>query len=240
MKKLANDIKVDSGLISQALNNTNATGPYYGMSHWRMALAVLIVGAMAITKTFKIEFLQAKDAEGDGSKAITGAEATITANTGVSKATVTLATFLAASTVTINDLVFTAHATVTTVASREFSISGSDTADALELVACINDPVYGVPGVLAESALGVVTLTATEPGEKTITVTSSDGTTGACATLAAIAYVEIDASHLDLANDFTHVAVKVTTTANSNAAADLIRGCGRYSPDQQVGASKIL
>ena len=56
-------------------------------------------------------------------------------------------------TVTVNGLTFTAHATTTTVANREFAASGSNSADATELTTCINDPTYGVPGVTA-TALG--------------------------------------------------------------------------------------
>ncbi len=95
---------------------------------------------------------------------------------GIFKATITLATFLATGTITINGLVFTAHASTTTVADREFSIGGTDTQDAAELVTCVNDATYGVPGVTASYVAGVVTLVAA--GGSTITVSSSpdDGT----------------------------------------------------------------
>jgi hypothetical protein len=59
--------------------------------------------------------------------------------------------------VTINGVVFTAHATVTTKASRQFSISGNDTQDGDELAACINDATYGVPGVTAANSTGTIT-----------------------------------------------------------------------------------
>jgi len=72
--------------------------------------------------------------------------------------TITLATFAAGSTVTVNGLVFTGHASTTTVANREFTIAGDNTADAAALAVCINAATYGVPGVTATSALGVVTL----------------------------------------------------------------------------------
>lgn len=244
MKALYEDAKIDIGLLSQALNNTNATGPYYTLKNARRVLAVLNAGAMAATKTTKVELLQATDAAGTGSKGIpsTGgqlATATITANTKVTQATVTLATFLADGTITINGLVFTAHATTTTVANREFDISGNDTADAAELVSCINDATYGVPGVTASNAAGVVTLISTDPGATVITIASSpDDGTCVKATVEAQAYVEVDTSRLDLAGDFTHVAVKVTTTANSNVAVLLLRGRTRYTPAQKVGAYK--
>ena len=90
----------------------------------------------------------------------------------VTEMTITLATFLTDGVITINDLDFTAHGTVTTPANREFSISGDDTADAGELVTCINDATYGVPGITATSSIGVVTLVSTDPDETVITVSS--------------------------------------------------------------------
>ena len=239
--RIHEDAKIDVGLISQALNNTNATGKYHSLKDYRSALAILSGGAMAATKTTKVEFLQAKDAAATGAKAITGAEATITANALVTELTITLATFLVDGTITINDLVFTAHATVTTPANREFSISGNDTADGDELVTCINDATYGVPGVMASNNAGAVTLIATDPGEKVITVTSSpDDGTVVKATTKAQAFVEILSTSLDKKLDFTHIAAKVTTTANSNVAVVLQRGRYRFTPEQKVGASKAL
>ena len=90
----------------------------------------------------------------------------------VTEMTITLLTFLADGIITINDLDFKAHATVTTPANREFSIAGDDTADAAELATCINDATYGVPGVTAASALGVVKLVSTDPDETVITVST--------------------------------------------------------------------
>ena len=91
----------------------------------------------------------------------------------VTEMTTTLATFLVDGTITINGLVFTAHVDTTTVANREFEISGDDTADAGELVTCINDATYGVPGITATSALGVVTLISIDPDQTVITVSSN-------------------------------------------------------------------
>ena len=73
--------------------------------------------------------------------------------------TLTLASVAAAETLILGGLTFTAHATVTTVANREFSISGTDTADAVELAICINDSTYGVPGVTALASGATVILT---------------------------------------------------------------------------------
>ncbi len=91
---------------------------------------------------------------------------------------ITLATFLVGGTIVINGLTFTAHVDTTTVANREFDISGSDTADALELLTCINDATYGVPNVTATQVAGEVLLVADDSATTSITVTSNpdDGT----------------------------------------------------------------
>lgn len=91
-----------------------------------------------------------------------------------------LATVLAGQTVIINGLTFTAHSTTTTVASREFSISGSNSADATALASCINDSTYGVTNVVATVSSARITLTpypgtdiTATPSAATITVTES-------------------------------------------------------------------
>jgi len=245
-ERISEIVKVDVGLVSQVLDDTNATGKYHPVKDYPRICAVLNGGAMAATKTTKIELLQAKDNGGTEAKGIpsTGTQAAvaeITANALVTECTVTLATFLVGGTITINGLVFTAHTDTTTKANREFSIAGTDTQDAVELVSCINDPTYGVPGVKASNAAGVVTLISEEPGEVVITV-SSDPDDGTCvkATTKAQAFVESDTRQLDKKNGFSHVAVKVTTTATSNVAAVLLRGNARYTPEQKVGASAVV
>ena len=153
MERMYETAKTDLGVVPQTLNNSNVTGRYYAAMEYRRALAVLQVGALAATKTAKIEVFEAKDAAGTSAQLLTVATATITANTAVTEMTIALATVLAADAITIGGLVFTAHATVTTAASREFSISGNDTADGDALVTCINDATYGVPGVKAAHEL---------------------------------------------------------------------------------------
>jgi hypothetical protein len=234
MNKNYESLKIDIGLVSQALNDTNATGKYHHLKDYRSVLAVLSGGAMAKTKTTKLEVYQAKDAAGTSAKLVTGAAGTITANTLVTELTITLATVLNTETITINDLVFTAHTDTTAAASRQFSIAGTDTQDAAELVTCINDPTYGVPGVTATNAGAVITLVSTDPGATLITAASTDATF-TVATTKAQAYVEVES--LTLEADFTHVACKITTTANSNVAAVLLRGDARKGITQKVGAS---
>lgn len=76
-----------------------------------------------------------------------------------SRYTLTLATVTAGQTLIIDGLTFTAHATTTTVASRQFSISGNDIADAGELATCLNDATYGMTNA-----------TATNNGDGTLTI----------------------------------------------------------------------
>jgi hypothetical protein len=70
----------------------------------------------------------------------------------------TLASVTNGQTVVINGTVFTAHTNTTTKSTRNFSISGSDTADGDELCALINDSVYGLKGFVATNASGTITL----------------------------------------------------------------------------------
>lgn len=234
MKPLFKRAKIDIGLVPQALNNTNATGSCYRIDMFRKALFCLIGGAMAAGKTTKIEVLQAKDAAGTDAKAIDGAEATITANTAVTEATLTCASVIATNAVTVNGLTFTAGA-AEDLANRIFAVGADDTACAASLVKAINHSSAGVPGVTASSALGVVTLKATNPGEETITI-KDPAATITPATTKAQAYVEIDVGSLDHANDFEYLAAKVTTTANTVAGVVAVQGDGRFEPDQAVGA----
>jgi hypothetical protein len=55
---------------------------------------------------------------------------------------------------------FTAKTSTTTPASRFFSIAGDDTADAALLAANINHALYGISGMVATPAAGVITLEA--------------------------------------------------------------------------------
>jgi len=91
-----------------------------------------------------------------------------------------LASVLAGQTIVINGLTFTAHATVTTVSTRTFSIAVSNAAAATALALCINDSTYGVPNVAATVSSARITLTpyagtdvTATPSAATITVSTS-------------------------------------------------------------------
>ncbi len=94
----------------------------------------------------------------------------------VTSQTLTLATVVAGDSVTINGLTFTAHASTTTPSSRQFSIAGTDAADASELASVINHATYGVPGVTATVSSNVVTVTAKDLDNTTVTVTNPAST----------------------------------------------------------------
>jgi len=237
-ERISEIVKVDVGLVSQALNNSNATGKYHPVKDYPRICAVLNGGAMAATKTSKIELLQAKDNAGTDAKGIPTtagqlATAEITANEKITEGTVDLTSVANTDIVTVNDIDFT-KAAATDATQREF-------ADAAGLVTCINHATYGVPGVKASYSGAVVTVWSEEPGEVVITLekTESAGTI-TLATTKAQAFVEIDTRQLDKKNGFSHVAAKVTTTANSNVAAVLLRGNARYTPEQKVGASAVI
>lgn len=233
MNRRYEDSKIDVGLVAKALNNTNVTGKYHPLGEYRGVMAILSGGPMAKTKTTKIELMEAKNAAAGSAQALSGS-ATITANTLVTELTITLATVLNTESIVINGLTFTAHTDTEDKTIRQFDISGNDTADAASLVNCINDPTYGVPGITATSALGVVTLVSTVPGAYVITAASSDATF-TVATTKAQAYIDFEG--LSLTALFTHVAVKCTTTANTVIAVVLIRYKGRKLITQKKGAS---
>lgn len=54
------------------------------------------------------------------------------------------------------------------------------------------------------------------------------------------AAVEVDASSLDINNNFNFIAAKVTTTATTQVAVTLVRGDGRFEPDQDYDAFAIV
>ncbi|MFT9116559.1 MAG: hypothetical protein ABF497_05465 [Sporolactobacillus sp.] len=79
MKPLYKRVKIDTAVLAQALDNTSSSGAFFDLSHYRKALIVLEVGAMADTKTATVSLKQASTSAGTDAKAIDGATATITA-----------------------------------------------------------------------------------------------------------------------------------------------------------------
>lgn len=222
-KLISEAVKADIALTSANLNGAG-TGSYYNMSKYRRALFVVETGAMAAAVTSALQVMQAQDAAGTGAKVVTNNAATITANTGVAAALLTSAVVHVAGDVyAINGLDFTAAA-ADVPGTRTYAIGADATASTANLAAKINAAATGVPGVTASAAVGVLTLTVTEPGETTITLAASAGAVGVPSTARAIGYVECDASFLDSANGFDHVAIRVTNSAATLTGAILLRG----------------
>jgi hypothetical protein len=244
---LSEKLKIDTALTSQNLNGPGV-GEYFPMSKYGRALFIVEIGAMAAAATSVLQVMQATTAAGGGpAKAVANNTATITANTNVAAATLSIVSaaggvHVAGQTVSINGLVFTA-ADADVPTSRVYAVGASGADSAAALLAKINstNPNIGVPGVTGASAVDgantVITLTVDEPGETSITAVASAATT-VVATLRAVGYVECDASFLDLANGFNHVAISVTNSAAMQTGAVLVRGDARYTPVQHVAAAK--
>lgn len=104
--------------------------------------------------------------------------------------TLTLASVAAGEILTLSDGTtsqnYTAHATTTTTANREFSIAGSDIADAGELVTCINDATDGHPTITAtDNGDGTITLNVDDAFDGTISAPTGTAITNATITAAA-------------------------------------------------------
>lgn len=102
--------------------------------------------------------------------------------------TLTLASVTAGQTLTLDDgttsLTFTADATTTTTSSREFSISGSDTADAGELATVINDATDGHPTITAaDNSDGTLTLNVDDACDGSITLPTGTAVSGGTITV---------------------------------------------------------
>ena len=226
------------GLVGQTINNTNVTGNYVDMRLHKRLAAILIDGASASTKVTTLKLVQATDASGTAVKDIASYTAAVTAGTtGFASGTIALSNVQAADAMVINGLTYTAHATVTTLASRQYSIAGSDTADGTELCKCLNDATYGVPGVTATNNAGTITLTVTSPGTTLIKVTTVPATI-TVAQLSAAAFVECTQSAADLANGFYFVAANVARTGNGIASVLYVLETKDYRTAPEANVSK--
>lgn len=249
---LSEKAKLDSGIIPASIDGAS-TGSYFGMTLHRKALFFATFGAMAAAATAEIQVLQALDAAGTDSKVVTGAIATVTANTNASVAKLAIVSdaggvHVAGQTVTITvngeDYIFTAAAADDPL-TREYAVGGTGAASAAALIAKINssDENIYVPGLVGvasvETTNSIITLNSEEPGENVITAVASAATT-IVSTIQALSYVEIDSSALDVNNGFTHVAIRVTNSAETLSGVSLVRGQSRYTPDQKVAASAAV
>jgi hypothetical protein len=232
-RKINERLKVDVGIPAQAINSTNVTGAYFSLRDYSRIMFVLICGAIAAAKTAVLEALQydGSAAKGIPSDAAQAAKGTATANAKATSVTITLDEAIATDAVTVNGKTFEFVASNPT--GDQVLLGADDTASAKNLADAITEKC---PGLKATSALGVVTVVSDDPGSVTIDAASAD-TTVTIATVSAIAYVEVDASSLDLANGFLTVAPKVTTNDNITCAVFVIRADPRMTPEQAVAAA---
>lgn len=253
-KNLMETIQRNTALVAASQGSGGVVGDWFSMKNYRKAMFVCSCGALANNQSSVWQVRQATSRAGAGAKNVTNATVTIsdTAADEVSdalEATITLATFTAGGVVTINGRAFTAHATVTDEDAHQFSIAGTDTQDAAELVTvishCAANHNHGLKHVIATSALGVVTLTVDEDSpsisglaqnNRALTVVGV-ATIGQVAAARGQAVIEIDADMLDHENGFHYIAILVTNTANTLCSAELIRGDSRYAVPT-VGPSK--
>jgi len=200
--------RVECPLVGQTLTNTNVTGRYVSFNRTRRALFILNVGAMAATKTCKLEIMQAKTAAAGSAEAITGLTATITANTKVKKATVALASVGTGDTVTVTTYLHgVANDAVTfTKGAESAALVFADTAG---LTAAIIANVIG-----ATAATSTTNCLITALDGYTVTVTSTDvGGTVTVATNEAIVVVDVVEANVNGAGGFAYIGPKVTSTA---------------------------
>jgi hypothetical protein len=235
-------VKVDLAIVP--VSTASVTSRYFSVAGFRSLLFVVIVGALTAVQTCAVQLKRAMDAAGTSAEAITGALATIsntTANViaGAVEATITITSAVATNAVVVNGLTFTAVANGSTPdeTNREFEVGADDTGTATNLKGILNHAIYGVPGVNASSAAGVVTLKATDPGFATIDVTGV-ASKFVPAIVSGLALVEVELSDLNESDgtEWTHVGITVTNTGATLTGAVLLRGGGRYGIKQYAGA----
>ena len=247
MKPVLRQNKYDIGLVPQALNNGNVTGRYFDMQMYGKLVAKAYVGAMDAGTTATLALFEATSAAGAGAQALvpavfgvpTAASAVITANTNVTVATLTAAACAPADTFVVNGITFTGGAAADLPNRIFLADAGDNNATAASVPAAINHATAGVPGITANANAAVVTLTATDAGETTITVVGT-AVRLVAATLQAVCAVEIDESQLSVNDDFRYVAARLTTTANTIIAVEIERANPRFEPTQQFAAQTIV
>ena len=235
MNRLYEEIKCDCALLPQSLASANKTGKYFSMAEYRSACFVLNVGNITAGGSSKIEVMEAKTERAGSAQALTSYVATVAANVKVQSLSVTCSGGTTSDTlvVTVDGVAYTfTAAAAQSLPDQEWIHSGDDSADAASIVACINYTLAGK--VWASAAAAVITLTA-EDGYY-IEAISETGSFITFATLAAAAYVFLEG--LDLTDEYTFIAAKVTTTSNTGiCGVTLLRGKSRKAITQKVGAS---
>jgi hypothetical protein len=230
------EYKIDSALVPQALNNSNVTGRYFKLDKYREYTGIVHMGAMAAATTGKLELLKATSRGGDDAAVVATVE--FTANTGAQKINVLCATVITTDVLTINGKTLSVVASGGNAADMSVTVGGSDTLMAAAFAAAVNDPEYGISGIVASSSTGNLILETTD-GDTTLTVSTVDSTM-TISTLAIMAYADLTAGDLGADDGFYWVAPKVTTTANTVVCVTSLRGKPRFGVNQGAAASSVV
>jgi len=237
MNREYESLKINMGLVPQSIASSNVTGKYYSMAEFRTALAVLTVGNITAGGSASLQIMEAKTEAAGDAQALTSRVATIAANVKVAKMTITLASGAAGDTITIviNGVSKTyTGASSADVAAGEFAAAGDDSADAASLLLCMNHATNGLVGVTCTVASAVITIVADDGYY--IDSVAETGSFTTFLTTEAVGYVWLDG--LELTDDYTHIACKVTTASNTGiCGVTLLRGKSRKVITQRVGAS---
>lgn len=247
-KMLSEVLKVDTPLVQQLLSVAAIDTARCSLSRYSKALFVINVGVMLAAETVTAAAWEdgaavAAQALSVGVAVPTAIALTITGNTNVAEATLTTVTgaggtHTAADTVVINGLTFTAILAAGVMADRTYAHGATGEISAANLLALLNDPTWGIAPLGLTATIGgaglIIILAATEPGEAVITVVSN--VRNVARTVRAVAYLEVDNSYLSAG--YTHVGVRFTSSvATVPGSVILLRGAGRYTPEQLVAAS---
>ncbi|HUW09207.1 MAG TPA: hypothetical protein VM537_05720 [Anaerolineae bacterium] len=248
MRLLSEGGKVDAAIQYQALA-TPAPGiisRYFRMDKYCKALFMVIVDTLALAETVVCNLMEAAVNTGVAGAAIATGTCTITANTLASVITITVGAGTAVgNTVTVNGVVFTAAAAPDHPNQVFDQSSGVAITIATDLAACMVAAASAAlltaasngAGVTVVDDLGaVLTLTITEAGESSLTVTSNTAPNLAIATVQAIAYLEAEDTAHSLPT-MEWYAIQLIGAATINASVTLYRGGEpRYTPTQYVAA----
>lgn len=247
MHDIAESTKFDTALQAQT-GQTALTGEWFSMEKYAKALFLLTIQGQLTGASLDFKVYEAKDATGTDESQL-GATISMAQGIKLGSALITDGGSTAGATLIIQPytfvngvetagtaLTFTA-ATSETIASREWDQSGTTTEEATSLAACINDATYGVPGVLATASTNTVTLTMTEPGEGTFTITESAPTELVVTDLVQQALFEVAVQDMDRDNDFTHVGARVSgVDTTTEFSCLLVRAIAGYQPVGQAVA----
>lgn len=235
MNRLYEELRISTALEPQSIASSNVTGKYFNMAEYRSALAILNVGNITAGGSAALQIMEAKTERAGSAQALTGKLATIAANVKVQSLSITCVGGVVDDTlvITVDGVAYTFTGKgATDTAAQEWKADGDDTSDAAAIVACVNVTLAGK--IWASNAAGVVTLIA-EDGYYIEAIAETGSFTTFC-TSAAVAYVWLEG--LDLTDEYTFIAAKVTTASNTGiCSVTLLRGKSRKAITQTVGAS---